>query len=188
MRRALAVGAAFVVIALTAGCGGGDDNAGNDIEGATTTTTVDITSRVKTYVVTDRTHVQGPVDYPQKPPVGGNHAPMWQNCGFYPVPVPTERAVHSMEHGAVWITYRPSLPDQQARLLRAFAQANPYVLVSRWAEETLPASVVASAWGAQMTADSAADPAVAAFVSIYANGPQTPEKGAPCSGSASTPD
>jgi hypothetical protein len=48
------------------------------------------------------------VDYPQSPPVGGPHNPIWQNCGFYSKPVRDEYAVHSMEHGAVWITYSPT--------------------------------------------------------------------------------
>ena len=39
----------------------------------------------------------------------GEHNPVWQNCGFYNKPVRDESAVHSLEHGAVWITSpRPS--------------------------------------------------------------------------------
>jgi hypothetical protein len=177
--------AAALAAGVFAACGdSGDSGNGTSTDDlpATTTTTIDITPRVKTYLVTDRTHVQGPVDYPQQPPVGGNHAAIWQNCGFYTMPVPSERAVHAMEHGAVWITYRPDLPEAQVRALRPFAPANPYVLVSPWPDSSLPAPVVASAWGVQLTADSTSDPAIAAFVEEFANGPQTPEKGAPCSG------
>ena len=47
---------------------------------------------------------------------------------------------------------------------------------------------MASAWGLQLKADSAADPAVAAFVQAYANGPQSPEPGAPCTGAFGTPE
>ena len=55
-------------------------------------------------------HVAGPVAYSVTPPVGGDHSPVWLNCGVYDRPVPNERAVHDLEHGAVWVTYRPSLP------------------------------------------------------------------------------
>ena len=50
-------------------------------------------------------HVTGPVTYSVTPPVGGDHNAIWMNCGVYSQQVPTERAVHNMEHGAVWITY-----------------------------------------------------------------------------------
>src|SRR5512143_1979998 len=53
-------------------------------------------------------HVQTVVD-PKKelPPVFGEHYPAWQNCGIYDQPVELGSALHSMEHGAVWLTYRP---------------------------------------------------------------------------------
>src|SRR6516165_4733495 len=66
------------------------------------------------------THVPGPVRYSVTPPVGGDHNAIWMNCGVYDKPVPTERAVHNLEHGAVWITYQPSLPKSEVNQLRAF--------------------------------------------------------------------
>ncbi|HET9966829.1 MAG TPA: DUF3105 domain-containing protein [Streptosporangiaceae bacterium] len=58
-------------------------------------------------------HVARPVTYSGTPPVGGRHNATWMNCGIYDQPVPNERAVHNMEHGAIWITYQPSLPQAQ---------------------------------------------------------------------------
>src|SRR5438445_9799078 len=46
-------------------------------------------------------HAPGPVTYSVTPPVGGDHNGTWMNCGAYPRPVPAERAVHNLEHGAV---------------------------------------------------------------------------------------
>ena len=66
-------------------------------------------------------HVPGPVTYAVTPPVGGPHNAIWMNAGVYTKPVPSERAVHNLEHGAVWITYRPNLPaDQVAQLVDFF--------------------------------------------------------------------
>jgi hypothetical protein len=140
---------------------------------------------VATFKVSSRAHTTAPVSYPQNPPVGGPHNPVWQNCGFYDQPVRNENAVHSMEHGAVWITYQPSLPKDQVARLASIAHAQTYVLVSPY--PGLPAPVVASAWGVQEWFHSANDPGLDQFVAKYRQGPQTPEPGAPCSGGTGTP-
>src|SRR5512140_19674 len=40
-------------------------------------------SGTKTFEGLARSHVDTPVKYPQTPPVGGPHNPVWQTCGFY---------------------------------------------------------------------------------------------------------
>jgi hypothetical protein len=52
------------------------------------------TSGLATYPGLSRNHVTGPVTYQQTPPAGGPHASVWQNCGIYTNPVPSENAVH----------------------------------------------------------------------------------------------
>jgi len=189
--RALLVAA--VAALATAACGGDGGDAASPTTAAggaatstSTSTSLDLAARVKTFTGLSQAHTQDPVTYPQTPPVGGPHNPVWMNCGFYPQPVITEAAVHSLEHGAVWITYRPGLPAGEVDTLRGLART-PHVLVSPWRDATLPAPVVASAWGVQLTADTAGDPGVKAFVELYANGPQAPEKGASCRGAFGTP-
>lgn len=129
-----------------------------------------------------RDHVTDPVTYEQTPPVGGPHFAAWQNCGYYPSPVRNEHAVHSLEHGAVWITYHPDLPADQVAILRDKAEQS-YVLVSPYPD--LPSPVVASAWGVQLPMESASDDALDAFLRQYRQGPQTPEPGAACTGGIS---
>ena len=127
-------------------------------------------------------HTDAPVDYPQTPPVGGDHAAVWLNCGAYDRPVPEPQAVHSLEHGAVWITYRPGLPAGQVAQLRRFTEQTGYAIVSPY--PGLPAPVVASAWGRQLKVEDPSDERLTAFVRTFAQGPQTPEPGAPCTGGA----
>jgi len=141
---------------------------------------------VNTYSALARNHVQGKVDYPQTPPVGGDHAPIWQNCGYYSQPIVNEQGVHSMEHGAVWITYSPDLPPDQVGVLRKLAESQTYILVSPF--PGLPSPVVASAWGAQLELPSATDPELAAFLKQYRQSPKAPEPGAACSGASGTPE
>src|SRR5215204_2873520 len=136
---------------------------------------------VKTYDVGPAgRHTEGDVDYEQTPPAGGPHNPIWQNCGFYDKPVRDENAVHSLEHGAVWIAYSPDLPQDQVTELQNTAQSQSYVLVSPY--PGLDSPVVASAWGKQVALDGADDPALQSFIKAYRLGPQTPEPGAVCTG------
>ena len=123
-------------------------------------------------------HTEENVDYAQSPPAGGAHNPVWQNCGFYDEPVRDEYAVHSLEHGAVWITYQPDLPQDQIERLRGLTGTNDYVLVSPYPD--LDSPVVASAWGKQLALESAEDPALERFIQAYVQGTQTPEPGATC--------
>jgi len=123
-------------------------------------------------------HTTEPVTYDQVPPVGGAHSPRWQECAYYDAAIQNERGVHSMEHGAVWITYSPDLPADQVSTLRSMATGHSHLLISPY--PGLPAPVVASAWGEQLVLQSVSDPRLAAFVAYFEQGPQTPEPGAPC--------
>lgn len=125
------------------------------------------------------THTTEGVTYDQAPPVGGDHHPAWQNCGFYDEPVVDEHAVHSLEHGAVWLTYDPGLPATDLEALRDLADQHTYLLVSPFPGVD---GIVASAWGVQLDLDGADDERLEPFLQAYLQGPQTPEPGAPCSG------
>lgn len=135
---------------------------------------------VKTYDNLVGNHVKTPVTYTQSPGVGGDHNPVWTNCGIYTQPVEETRAVHSMEHGAVWLTYRPNIPAAQIQQLTDLVGSSGYVLLSPYDGQTSP--VTATAWGAQLTVDSASDARLEQFLSKYVQGEQTPEPGAPCTG------
>lgn len=125
------------------------------------------------------------VDYPQNPPVGGAHHPVWQNCGFYAEPIRNEHAVHSLEHGAIWITYRPNLPGKQVDALQKTVNSSTHLLASPF--PNLPTPVVASAWGKQIRLENVHDPRLDIFIRAYRQGPQTPEPGAPCTSGTGKP-
>lgn len=182
-RRRAAVSLIAALLAggvLIAGCGDDDGGEGDDggdggessagIEGLETFAAADLS----------REHTEKDVDYDQTPPVGGAHSEVWRNCGFYAEPVPDEQGVHSMEHGAVWITFQPGLAAAQVEIVRGLAEGRTFVLASPHPD--LPRPVVASAWGLQLELDSADDPRLEEFVDAYREGPQTPERGAPCTG------
>ena len=133
---------------------------------------------VKTYQVT-REHTTEKVSYAQTPPVGGDHSPTWLNCGVYAQAVPDELAVHSLEHGAVWVTYDPDLPADQVETLTE-SIPDTYMVLSPF--DGLPGPVVASAWGTQLVLTGVDDPRLEEFIKEYRQGAQTPEPGAACTG------
>ncbi|NYI41316.1 DUF3105 domain-containing protein [Demequina lutea] len=120
------------------------------------------------------------------PPAGGPHDPVLQNCGVYSEPVATAKAVHSLEHGAVWIAYRSGLDQQQVDVLKAATRERTYTLLSPI--DALDASVVLTAWGVQLELKDASDPRLKQFLNKYVQGEQTPEPGAPCSGGFGAPE
>jgi hypothetical protein len=129
-------------------------------------------------------HVNGPVKYAVTPPVGGPHNGTWMNAGVYTEPIPSERAVHNLEHGAVWITYNPNLPQSQIDALVAFVakqslipenepsspgQANRYMDLSPWSSNDLPSPIVISSWGYQLRVNNPNDPRLQQFVDTFRN-------------------
>lgn len=119
------------------------------------------------------------------PPVSGEHLSIWQNCGIYDEPVGLGNALHSLEHGAVWLTYAPDLTESQITDLQALVRGHDFVLMSPYPEQTKP--IVLTAWGVQLVIDSLPDDRIAKFIAYYELGPQNPEPGAPCSGAIGRP-
>lgn len=140
---------------------------------------------VKTFGKLTQNHVQTDVKYPQVPPVGGDHSPVWLNCGIYNAAVKNENAVHAIEHGAVWVTYQPGIGDAQIAALKAAVGGKSYTVLSPYPGQ--PSPVTVSAWSTQLNLDSATDPRLANFIAKYMQGPQTPEPGASCTGGTGTP-
>lgn len=140
-------------------------------------------SLVKTYDIPDRKHTRGQVDYPQNPPVGGRHNPVWLACGVYGSPVHDENAVHDLEHGTVWITHAPSLSEEDVATLAAQLPDNG-IMSPRGG---LPSPVVVTVWGAQLELDGADDPRLGIFLEEYGDGHTAPEFGASCRGGRPDP-
>ncbi|MBD0324591.1 MAG: DUF3105 domain-containing protein [Aldersonia sp.] len=125
-------------------------------------------------------HTLGSVTYAQIPPHSGAHSPVVQRCGFYAEPVGNEHAVHALEHGVIWITYRPDLGGNQVEVLRTVARTQPDTLVSPFRD--LPAPVVVSAWGQQTRFDTAHDPRLAPAIQDFRNNSLAAEPGGGCDG------
>jgi hypothetical protein len=131
--------------------------------------------------LTEANHAWGPLTYKLNPPVGGNHNYNWQNCmgDVYDAPIASEHAVHSMEHGAVWVAYKNGLPADQVAKLAEKVRGNEYMLMSPI--DNLDRNVSLQAWGYQLKVDSVDDGRIDQFISALRQN-ATVEPGATCSG------
>ena len=130
-------------------------------------------------------HVPGAVDYKEEPPAGGDHNSAPQSCQVYDAAIAPEHALHSLEHGAAWVTYAPDLPADQVRKLVDLVQGDPYRMLSPY-PGLKGGKISLQAWQRQVFVDSVDDPRVEEFLKAYTNGPQAPERGASCSGNTTT--
>ncbi len=134
--------------------------------------------QVTTFGLGEVGHTPDEVDYPQSPPVGGDHADQWLQCGSYDQPVREENVVHALEHGTVWITYDDSVADDEIEALSAVLPAKG--VLSPYAGQR--ARVVVTVWDTQLALTGADDPRLEQFITRYADGGTAPEPFASCEG------
>jgi Protein of unknown function (DUF3105) len=179
-RRGVLVG----LVLLVAGCSSttnGNPSPGGSGSGGGSSRSGGSSGVVQHRDITDRNHVDGTVDYPDSPPMGGNHNPVWADCTgtVYPKPIANENAVHALEHGAVWVTYRPDLDRAGVAALSTLVDGVDYTMMSPY--PGLDHAVSVQSWGYQLKTDNPADPKIATFVKTYKANPRTtPEYGASC--------
>lgn len=145
----------------------------------------DYEERVQRYENLSGNHTETAVNYDQTPPVGGPHNPAWLNCGVYNEPQVDEYAVHSLEHGAVWIAYDPGFTtdDEIAALIEL--APDTYSIIAPY--PGIGEAKAISAWGAQLRFIDVDDPAVQNFIDEYWRSAEGPEPNAPCTGAITGP-
>jgi hypothetical protein len=128
-------------------------------------------------------HVMTDVDYTESPPVGGSHDGIWADCdgAIYDQQVRSENAVHSMEHGAVWLTYNPDqISEDGLSVLTGYVQGQSYIFMSPYSGLGAPVSL--QSWNHQLFLDSVDDPRINEFIQTLRQNPEEyPEIGASCS-------
>ena len=103
----------------------------------------------------ERKHIdegtKSPVEYNSNPPSSGPHYPQPAPWGVKDTAEADERYIHNLEHGGVWITYKPDLAADQLNQLKAAVSALPpdaqfnevKIVMSPRAANTSPVSLVA---------------------------------------------
>ena len=122
------------------------------------------------------------VAYNRYPPVGGPHDGTWANCNgiVYGTAVRTENMVHTLEHGAVWITYNPdTITPEDLATLTALVDGQPFTTLSPY--PGLDSTISLQAWAHQLKVDTASDERVKQFITaLRQNRWVYPETGATC--------
>jgi hypothetical protein len=158
---------------------GSGSTSGAEIEGL-------VNYRTTNPAALSQSHITSPITYPMTPPAGGPHFGQWQNCvgDVYTAPIVDGNAVHSLEHGAVWITYKPGLGASDVERLAGKVRGQAYMMMSPYPGQTSPISL--QAWGYQLAVDDAGDDRIDEFIRQFRQ-TATMEPGATCaSGLTST--
>jgi hypothetical protein len=122
------------------------------------------------------------VAYTNSPPFGGSHDAIWAACDgvVYDTAVRSENLVHSLEHGAVWITYDPERVSGPALdTLREKVDGENYMVMSPYPGLDQPISL--QSWGHQLKLTDVNDPRIDQFITaLRINRNTHPEFGASC--------
>jgi hypothetical protein len=150
--------------------------------GASTPATADTPASYVDYKAAIHITADQRVAYNRYPPVGGPHDGTWANCNgiVYATAVRSENMVHTLEHGAVWITYNPETitPDDLATLT-ALVQDQPFTTLTPY--PGLDSNISLQAWAHQLKVDTASDERVKQFITaLRQNRWVYPETGATC--------
>ncbi len=132
----------------------------------------------------DGLHVTAPtrVAYDRFPPIGGPHDAEWAACNgiVYPVAVRNENMVHTLEHGAIWITYNPAtIAAGDLDILKALVVGKQYITLSPYPD--LKTAISLQSWRHQLFVPTAGDERVRQFITaLQRNTTTTPEVNGTC--------
>ena len=110
--------------------------------------------------------------YNSNPPTSGWHWPVSAAWGVYPGGQPDERLIHNLEHGGIWISYKPGMVDQDViNLLNDFANRYSKIIVEP--REKNDAAISLAAWNHLQNLDQFDETAILRFIdAFYDEGPE----------------
>lgn len=83
------------------------------------------------------------VSYNSNPPTSGNHYAVPASARFYDKELPDEQLVHNLEHGHVWVSFKPGLSAEIVDMLKSFS-SSVVIVTPRSAND---ADIALAAWG-----------------------------------------
>jgi len=129
---------------------------------------------IEQFALTSASHVEGGVDYPDLPPVGGDHEPCWAAYGVHTAELTDANWVHNLEHGAVVYLYNcPEGCAADVAVLESVAASAlvDTTIVAPYSQMEAPFAAVS--WGWRITLGCADESALLDFYNEHAD--QAPE-------------
>jgi len=119
------------------------------------------------------------LDFNSNPPTSGRHFAKWTTAGFYDKSQEDGNLVHSLEHGAVIVSYKSDLPKDDVEKIKSFfssVSVSKKIMVPR---DNLDVPVALTSWGRLLklqTIDATTEAKIKEFMET--NEDRGPEKGA----------
>jgi hypothetical protein len=135
---------------------------------------VSLEGKVEDFEIEGSNHVSPGinVEYKTNPPTSGSHLSQGQNWGVYNKEINDKAAVHGLEHGGIWITYK-DVNEETKEELESIGKANSQsVIVSP--RSSNDNKIVVASWGRMMKLDSIDKVLIQKYIDVYKN--QSPEK------------
>jgi hypothetical protein len=114
------------------------------------------------------------VEYNTNPPTSGPHYVRSKGAGIYEESIPDGNLIHSMEHGAVILWYKPDLPKEQVDQLKEIFRSvkiGKKIMVPR---DNLDTPIALTSWGRLLKLENIDEQAISEFMEINAD--RGPEK------------
>jgi len=135
---------------------------------------VSLEGKVEEFPIEGRDHVSAgtSVEYKTNPPTSGSHLGEAENWGVYEKELDDKAAVHGLEHGGIWISYK-DIDDETKKILEGIGKSNPQsVIVSP--RPTNDSKIAIASWGRTMKLESVDKTLIQKYIDMYKN--QSPEK------------
>lgn len=128
------------------------------------------------YQIVGRNHINSGTEgsgYISNPPTSGPHWPSPAKNGVYGDPLADEQAIHNLEHGYVWITYKKEAGGEVKNKLEEIAKNDDWKVIMS-PREANDAKIALVAWGRVLKMDEPDYEKVKDFIRTYRN--RGPEK------------
>ncbi len=120
--------------------------------------------------------------YNSNPPTSGPHWPSPAKNGIYDSQIPDEQLVHNLEHGYIWVSYRPSatesagISDDDKKKLGAIVAGDNWKMIMTPRPQD-DSKIILAAWGRLLKMNDLDIDKIKEFIKVYRNrGPEnTPD-------------